>query len=421
MAESFTEVESRAVAEPRVATHTAFGLRLAVEPGGGSTPALNPAPNPAPTRAPTLPSRLGHRLATGAAGPADLVLATAAAPPAGWGSAEPVAAWDSPDRSGGRPLMRLEHRAAAAGRHPSWWRLSFQGAGDFYVSRRRVVQVTSPGDSPELADLRLLGPVLAFWLELYGLPTLHASAVVVPGAASAVAFLARHGGGKSNLVAAFLEHGGGLLSDDLLAVQRAQPTDGGGGFRALPAYPQLRLWPADAERVTGGGAGYPRVLPEVDKLRVAVGDGGFGRFHPRPAPLAALLVPRRLAPGEGSGVRLEPVPPAAALHLLVEHSYLRRLVTGAGLQPDRLTTLARLVETVPMHHLVYPAGFHRLGEVVSRVGAWVAARGVGGARSVGEAMSAGQAVSIDQALEVPLQGVAHGRRGVGAGGEGQLP
>ncbi len=376
--------------ETRLATHTAFGLRLALEPA--------------------LAARVGGRLAT-ATGTADLVLGTADAPPAAWAAAEPVAAWDSPDRAGGRPLMRLQRRVPAACRDPwrgSWWRLSFQDAGEFYVTRRQVVQVTAPGDSPHLAELRLLGPVLAFWLELRGLPTLHASAVVLesgPGPV-AVAFLARHGGGKSSLVAALLEHGGALLTDDLLALE-GDEGEGAGGFRALPAYPQLRLWPADARRITGAAGRWPRVLPAVDKRRVTVGGGGFGRFHARPAALAALLLPRRLAPGEAGGLRLEPLSPAAALHRLVEHSYLRRLVTGAGLQPDRLATLARLVESVPVHSLAYPAGFDRLEGVVSRVAAWVAT-----SRAAGAGMW-----SAAEAVEVPLQRIGDGRSRVGAGGE----
>ena len=65
--------------------------------------------------------------------------------------------------------------------------------------------------------MRLLGPVIAYWLERAALPVLHASAVAVGG--EAAAFLAGSTGGKSSLAAALVAAGCPLLSDDLVAIE----------------------------------------------------------------------------------------------------------------------------------------------------------------------------------------------------------
>lgn|GEM_PF-2673916 len=325
---------------PGYPIHALFDRRLAFAPGLGLEGRLGPA------------SRGGS---------ADLVVDLAPAPPAEWRAGGEIdREWESPERGPeGRPLVRLQRRGGV-------WRLRFRSAGDYFVTAERVVQVPTPGACPKLARLRLLGPVVAFWLELQGVVTLHASAVAVatPGAGSGsrtVAFLAGHGAGKSSLAAAWLAHsdGAGLVTDDLLALR-----PGGAGYDVLPSYPYMRLWPADAERWTGTADGWPRVLPATEKRRVTVGQGGFGRLHPWPAPLAALLLPERRPAG---AVGLERLSPAAALYHLVDTSYLRRLVTGAGLQPGRLERLAELVERVPVSRLLYPQGPAHLPRVAAAV------------------------------------------------------
>lgn len=292
-----------------------------------------------------------HRLPL-AKGEPDLVfeLAAAAAMPA---PLETV--WESPERGAdGEPQTRLR-RNAAGDREI----LSFLDVGAFHLAAGRITVVLTPGVAPQLVELRFLGPVLAYHLERYGTPVLHASAVVVAG--RAVAFLATNHGGKSSLAAALMQRGHALLSDDLLPL-RATGEGCHDGYLAIPGYPQMRFWPSDAERFTGRGD-WPAVAPGLAKVRVPVGHRGFGRFHEEPAPLAAILIPRRC--DDVTEVTLEPVPPAEAAMHLVRCSFLPRLVTGAGLQPARLAFFASLVERVPVRRLLYPSGYERLPDVAA--------------------------------------------------------
>ncbi len=278
-------------------------------------------------------------------------MTVAAAPPPA-AEAPPEVLWESPEHGpGGGPDTRLERRGA-------WWLLRFAGIGDFFVGEGRVVAVPDPEAAAEIVELRLLGPVLAFVLELRGVVTLHASAVAAGGRGAA--FLATHGGGKSSLAAALLQRGASLLTDDLLALEV-----GDGAVRARAGYPQMRLWPAAAEHFTGSADRWPRVHPSFGKRRVGVGPGGFGAFHAAPAPLAAILLPDH-RPGAAE-VALEPLAPSEAVMALVAGSYLPRLAPAAGLGERRLGALAELVETVPVLRLRYPRGYAQLDRAAARV------------------------------------------------------
>src|SRR3954454_9197132 len=234
--------------------------------------------------------------------------------------------------------------------------LRFLGAGDFRIREDRI-EVCLEGARLDLAELRLLGPVMSYWFELRGLPTLHASAVAVNG--RAFAFVSRHGGGKTGLAAAMVQAGFPLLTDDLLVLE-----EGEGGWEARPAYPEMRMWPDEAAHFVASPEDLPLVQADSEKRRVAIGEGGFGSFLDASAPLACIYLASRRPAGDDRGIEIQPVSRSEALIELVRHSFSPRLVEAAGLQPARLDRLARLVRAVPVRRLVYPSGFDRLPEVV---------------------------------------------------------
>jgi hypothetical protein len=207
-----------------------------------------------------------------------------------------------------------------------------------------------------LAEIQLLGMVLALWLERRGVPTLHASSVVIRG--RAVAFLGMKGGGKTTAATALVAAGHALLADDLLALR----IDDAGVF-AQPGYPMLRLWPEQADHFLGGHADLPLVHPSYDKRRVVV-EPPFGRFHRFAAPLQRIYVPIRRM---GGAISIEPLRSSDALIALVRESFLREAVHGLGLAAHRLGPLAQVLSTVDVRLLRYPDGFDRLPELVSAV------------------------------------------------------
>lgn len=210
-------------------------------------------------------------------------------------------------------------------------------------------------ESRHLVEIRLLGPVLAYWLERLGVCALHASAVVVGG--RAVVFLAGNQGGKSGLAAALMSAGAPLLSDDVLPVEAGEE-----GFSARPGYPQMRMWPDMLESFVADWRALERVHPELDKRRLPVGSGGFGTFHDTSVPPAVIYLPER-RPAGTEAVRILPLSAREALIELVRRSFSPFIVEAAGLQPARLELLGRLASRLPVKRLVYPSGVEMLPRV----------------------------------------------------------
>lgn len=258
------------------------------------------------------------------------------------------AVYESPFRDdAGRAVLRVLRRGDCD-------LLAFPGVAEFSVGQRRILYRPASPQRRELIEIRLLGTVLAYFLERSGLPALHASAVDVGG--SAVAFLGGNRSGKSGLAASLMEAGHALLSDDVLPVEMAE-----GSPVARPAYPQMRAWPDLAAHLVGSFEGLPRVLPELDKRRIPVGEeGGFGSFCPESRPLTTVYLPERLPDGAAGEIRIEPLRPRDAVVELVRASFIARLVEALGWQARRLDFFARLVTAVPMRRLIYPSGFEHL-------------------------------------------------------------
>lgn len=296
-------------------------------------------------------------------GPPDLRIETSSSPPGAW---QEEAAYESPFRDeAGRCALRILRRE-------SFDLLAFPGVAEFSVAERTILCRPARPQRRELIEIRLLGTVLAFFLERSGIPVLHASAVEVGGAA--VAFLGSNRGGKSGLAGAFLKAGFPLLSDDILPLDidlkgdgpedRSLEGRGPEGIQARPAYPQMRAWPDLAAHLTGSFENLPRVLPELEKRRIAVGgEGGLGSFCAQARPLAVLYLPQRRPPGEGEAIRIEALSPRDALVELLRASFIARPVAALGWQPRRIDAFSRLVERVPLRRLSYPSGFEHLDRV----------------------------------------------------------
>jgi hypothetical protein len=232
---------------------------------------------------------------------------------------------------------------------------------DFYIQPEQIACHLQDPDFAQLTEIRLLGPVLSYWLERRGIPTLHASAVAVDG--QAVAFISHHGGGKSGLAAGMMRAGYPLLTDDILPVEEKD-----GILLGRPGYPQMRMWPDEGAHFVERFEELPLVHPELSKRRVPVGPGGFGAFHDSALPLAAIFLAARRGPEEaGSGVEILPLSSMEAVIELVRHSFSPHLVEAAGLQPARLDLFAHLVKQVPVRRLVYPSGFEHLPRVVEAI------------------------------------------------------
>jgi hypothetical protein len=235
--------------------------------------------------------------------------------------------------------------------------LRFTRVADFYVWRDCIVcHLLDPAQN-YMVEIHLLGTVISFWLERQGIPVLHATAVVVNG--RAVTFPSDNIAGKSVLAATLMQAGYPLLTDDILPVEHRH-----GAFIGRSGYPQMRLWPDEAQHFLGHYQDLERVHPAYSKRRVPVGPDGLGAFCDTSQPLACLYLPERRDPTEhGTEIEIIPVSPRDAVIELVRHSFTPRVVEAIGLQPQRLEFFAQLVQQAPMRRLVYPSGFEHLPRV----------------------------------------------------------
>ena len=286
-------------------------------------------------------------------GEADLIFSVVRDAPVEAALGEPV--YESPLLDdAGDSLSRLY-------RLPSHELLRFGDALDFYLGADRIDCHQRLAEGSHLVEIRLLGPVLAYWLERMGICALHASAVVVDG--GAVAFMATHQGGKTGLAAAMAAAGAPLLTDDLLPVEEC-----GGSLLARSGYPQMRMWPDQLPAFVEDWEGLDAVHPDLAKRRVPVGPEGFGSFHDAAVPPRAIYGPQR-SPGRetGGGIRFEPLSAREALIELVRNSFTPFIVEAVGLQAKRLELLGRLAREVPVRRLRYPSCTDmlvRVGEAV---------------------------------------------------------
>lgn len=217
----------------------------------------------------------------------------------------------------------------------------------FYVDRNRV-RIWTEWDSPMvLADVMAFftGPILGFLLRERGVLALHASAVVIDGAA--YGFVGAGGEGKSTLAAALAMRGHPVLTDDVLAL------DGhADGWVARAGYPMVRLWEDSARLLFGDAQALPALSPSWDKRGFVLEDSKAKRptdpwlagFHEQPARLGGLLV---LNSQRTAGEVIPAIAGAGAELLvgLLANTYASYLVTDAS-RAMELEAIGRLVRGV---------------------------------------------------------------------------
>jgi|WetSurMetagenome_2_1015567.scaffolds.fasta_scaffold251413_2 hypothetical protein len=288
-----------------------------------------------------------HNIPAGSGAP-DVLFRSVRAPPVPdhWSRTSP--AFASTGRTdNGEPLFSLY-------RMTEYVVIHFADLVDFYLWPGQIIaEVPDPSYDP-VVEIHFLGEVLSIWLELHGLPAIHASAVVVNG--GAIGFISTNKGGKSALAATMMMQGCPLLADDILPLECCD-----GIVMGRPGYPQMRMWPDEADFFLGRYEHLEMVHPLYTKRRVPIGDGGFGLFCDDPQPLKALYIPERQEVHDT--ITIEPVSPSDALMELVRNSFSAQIVEALGLQVPRMNFFASLVLKVPIRRVTYPSGFKNLSLV----------------------------------------------------------
>lgn len=203
--------------------------------------------------------------------------------------------------------------------------------GRFLVRDGREIEVDP---APEAEDrvwrLSLFGPALGLLLVQRGLLVLHGGAVVCPG--GAILLLGPGGSGKSTLTAELCRQGGGLLTDDVVAIDMDGPVP-----RVLPGVPLLKLWP-DAVNNAPEGAWTQVLHPDYKKVGRRLEDSVLASA----APVAAIFVLQG-----GRQVAREPLSGAEAFRAVLASLFAARYGEAfvAGLDGrDLLRKVTRLLQ-----------------------------------------------------------------------------
>jgi len=249
----------------------------------------------------------------------------------------------------GEPALRI--MSVALG---EFVRLAFDDGTIFWLDRKRAHIWTTWPDTASLENTiaYLLGPVLGLLLRLRGVTCLHASAVALED--SSVAFVGVPRAGKSTTAAAFAQQGFGVLSDDIVAL-----AESAGAFQVLPGCPYLRLWPESVKMFHDSPETLPRIIPDGEKRRLALGCEGV-RFESRLLRLGAiyLLGDRRPDPAP----YVETIRAQAALLSLVADTYGNK-VLDRDLRAQEFGVLSRLVEKVPIRRVFPHKDSSRIGDL----------------------------------------------------------
>src|ERR1700731_983952 len=237
----------------------------------------------------------------------------------------------------GNPALRIWKTADDGFLH-----LAYYDGVQFWLERegKSLWAVWPAASTLEDSASELLGPVFGLLLRLRGVTCLHASAVSIEN--RRVAFVGSEGAGKSTTAAAFARQGFGVISDDVAALVESPE-----GFRVMPAYPHLCLWPDSVEMLYGSSEALPRFSTGWEKRRLALGDQGT-RFENRSLPLGAIYLLGDRRPDQAPFV--ERVRPQAGLLSLVADTFANKIL-DREMRAREFAVLGRLVTAVPIRRL----------------------------------------------------------------------
>ena len=231
----------------------------------------------------------------------------------------------------------------------------WEGVGEFVISPdgRRITGRQCDQAHEESFQVYLLGQALSYALVNQGFEPLHATAIVINGAA--MVLLGNSGLGKSSLAACFLDAGHRLLTDDLLLLRPA-----GRGVMAYPGPARIKLFPQLARLFRHEAASGVAMNPKSKKLILPLHHSQSVR-HPVPlGGIYALLPPRSAT--RGRTVRIAALPPRESFIALVKNTFNYRIV-GRSRMERQFESATRVVTVMAVKKVSYPRILARLPDV----------------------------------------------------------
>jgi hypothetical protein len=251
--------------------------------------------------------------------------------------------------SNGQPFFRI-YRADDV------WGLRLANVGDFFFKTREILFIPQKPDYFPLLQTAVLSNILAFWMELRGLRTLHGAALTWQR--RTFALLADSTTGKSTLAAGLLQDGASLLSDDITVVEANET-----GFQLRPGYPSMRLRFDQVDYFLGPNKALARSLPNLDKAIIPIGTKGWAQFEKNSQTPTRFYILERKPLNQPAIAEILPLKPAEAVIALVRHSFVRHLPFLTGTAAQRLDFLHQLASQAQVKRLIYSSGYENLQTV----------------------------------------------------------
>lgn len=226
--------------------------------------------------------------------------------------------------------------------------LEWESVGKVLVRDGREV-IVEPEKSVSESDLQpfLTGPVLSVILHQRKKLVLHASAVIIGGAAAV--FLGAKGEGKSTLAACLQTDGHALISDDIVPVGFEQNT-----ARTYSGYPKIKLFADSVEAVGASTANLPLIHRRAEKFSY----DGAKNFSTAPVPLGAIYIL-----SSGTETKIKRLDWQSSFIELTRHSHLNRFLKALNNRRRHFEQCRELVQTVPIYELQRPRCFEKINEI----------------------------------------------------------
>lgn len=226
--------------------------------------------------------------------------------------------------------------------------ITWERVGTFLVHGGSDVIVECEPNLP-VEDLQafLTGPVLSVVLHQRGLFVLHASAVVIDGAA--VAFLGAKGDGKSTLAAHLQVRGHRLIGDDILPVDLKNNC-----AVVVSGFPRIKLYNDSILAVGHEPSDFPFIHRFVEKRSFQFAD----KLSTEPIALHGLYVL-----SEGESVCLEELGQASSFMEITRHTYMNRYLNALGAESEHFEHCQKLIQKLPVRKLERPRDFSTMDEV----------------------------------------------------------
>ena len=200
------------------------------------------------------------------------------------------------------------------------------------ISDGSLVRFESDPAQDDLASLHVLGSCTGALLFQRGFVPLHGNSVVTPY--GAVMLTGRIGAGKSATTLSLLEHGHGMVADDISAISFEGPH-----LQVMQGFPRLKLWRSTLEHFDHDCNEFLPLRPGGDKFYYPTDKC----FHAEPQPLRSIYI---LRPSESPGVRVLTLSGIAKLRVLRAHLYKIRFDDAIRNWPALMGKMSRLADEI---------------------------------------------------------------------------